>query len=95
MYFYLLVLSQVNDSVLRQTKKVKKNKSKGISGSGICEWGGELADFEIVYNYQIANDRYFAGIPDTALARSLYGADVASDNYDAKFGAITADGFLL
>ena len=71
-------------------KKVKKNK--GISGSGICEWGGELADFETAYNYQIAYDRYFVGIYDTITDRFLYGADVASDTYDAKLGAIIAEG---
>ena len=71
-------------------KKLKK--SKGISGSGICEWGGELADFETAYNYQMAYDRYFAGMSDTITDRFLYGGKAASDTYDAKLGAITADG---
>ena len=79
MCFYLLILSQANDPVLRQMKKLKK--SKGISGSGIYEWGGELADFETAYNYQMAYDRYFAGMSGKA----------ASDTYDAKLGAITAE----
>ena len=80
MCFYLLVLSQVNDRVLRQMKKVKK--SQGISGSGICEWGGTLADAETAYNYQMAFDRYFAVVSDTVLAYCLHGADAAGNSYD-------------
>ena len=87
MCFYFLVLSQVNGKVLPQLKKV--------SGSGICVRGGELADYKTAYYYRIAYDSYFAGIYDTALARHQYGADVASDTYDAKLGANTADGFLF
>ena len=69
----------------------KVTKSRGISGSGICEWGGELADFETAYNYQIAYDRYFAGMSNTITERFLYGGKSASDTYDAKLGAITAE----
>ena len=89
MCFYLLVLSQANDRVLLQIKKVKKNK--GISGSGICELGGELADFKTAYNYKISYDRYFAGMSSTIKDRFLYVDNVASDTYDAKLGAITAE----
>ena len=70
-------------------------KSKGISGSGICEWGGTLADFETSYYYQIAYDRYFAGISDTVQANCLHGDDEASNTYDEKLGAITSDGKYL
>ena len=66
----------------------------GIWGSDICEWVRKLADFKTAYNYQIAHNRYFAGIYDTYLVRYLYGADAASDTYDAKVGLITADGFF-
>ena len=62
----------------------KVKKSKGISGSGICEWVGNLADFKTAYNYQITYDRYFVGISNTASGRYIYGADAASDTYDAK-----------
>ena len=85
--FYFLVLSQVNDRVLCQTKKVKK--SKGISGSGICEWGGTFAYFQTAYNYQIAFNKYFAGISNTANAYYLYFSDGASKTYDEKMGEIT------
>ena len=78
--FYLLVLSQVNDRVLFQTKKVKK--SKGISASCICEWGSTLADVETAYYYQMDFDRYFAGVSNTVLPYFLHGADAASDTYD-------------
>ena len=91
--FYLLVLSQVNDRVLRQMKKVKK--SKDISGSGICEWGGTLADSETAYNYQIAYNRYFAGVSDTVQSVYLYGAEVGGDTYDEKLGVITAEGIFF
>ena len=80
MCFYLLVLSQVNDKVLRQIKKVKK--SKGISGSGIYEWGSTLAYVETAYYYQMDFDRYFAGVSNTVLPYFLHVADVASDTYD-------------
>ena len=74
-------------------KKVKK--IKGISGSGICEWGGKLAYIKTAYHYQIAYDRYFSGMSDTLLDRFLYGNNAGSDTYDAKLGAITADGVTL
>ena len=51
-------------------KKVKK--IKGISGSGICEWGGTLADVETSYYYQMAFDIYFAGVSDTVLSYCLH-----------------------
>ena len=73
----------------------KVNKSKGISGNGICEWGGKLADFKTAYDYQIAYDRYFAGMTDTLLARFIYGNKAGSDTYDANLGEITADGVTL
>ena len=92
MYFYLLVLSQVNDSVLRQTKKVKN--SKGISGSGICEWGGTLADVETAYYYQIAFDRHFSGLSDTILASYVHGTDAAIAVYDDLVGAHSADDII-
>ena len=71
-------------------KKVKK--SKGISGSGVCERGGEFSDFETAYNYQMAYDRYFAGMSDTITGRFIYGGKAGSDTYDANLGAITAEG---
>ena len=46
-----------NDGFLRQMNKVKN--SKGVSGSGICERGVTLADFETAYYYQIYYERYF------------------------------------
>ena len=70
-------------------KKVKK--SKVISGSGICEWGGTLADAETAYYYKTAFDRHFSGISDTLIARTVHGADAASDTYDELVGANTAD----
>ena len=90
MCFYVIVISQVNVRVTRNTNNV--NKSKGISGSGICKLGGTLADFETGYYYQISHDRYFAGISEMFLARYLHGADAASDTYDEKLGAITTYG---
>ena len=80
MCLYLLVLSQVNDRVLHQKNRV--NKSKGISGSGICEWGDTLTDVETSYYYQMAFDRYFAVVSDTVLAYCLHGADAAGNSYD-------------
>ena len=67
-------------------------KSKGVSGSDICEQGGTLADLENAYCYELAYDRYFAGIVDTVLSRYLHGADVASDTYDGNLGSIAVDG---
>ena len=42
--FYLVFPSQVNYRVIYQMKNIQK--SKVTSGSGICEWGDEIADFE-------------------------------------------------
>ena len=69
----------------------KVKKSKGISVSGICEWGGTFTDSETEYYYQIDFDRNFAGIFDTVLAYAVHGDDAASRNYDEKVGANTAD----
>ena len=74
-------------------KKVKK--SKVISGSGICEWGGTLADVETSYNYQKAFDRYFAGITENVLVHAIHGDEAARSTYDEKLGAITADVFYF
>ena len=69
----------------------KFKKSKGISVSGICEWGGTLADDGTSYYYQISSDRHFAGVSDTFIANAVHGADVESDTYDEKVGANIAD----
>ena len=71
-------------------KKVKK--SKAISGVGIYEWGGTLADTETVYNYQIAYNIYFVDVYDTVQSIYLHCADVGSDTYDKNMGEITAYG---
>jgi len=71
-------------------KKVKK--SKAISGVGICEWGGTLADSGTAYNYERAYNRYFAACSDTIQSNYLYGTEAASDTYDEKQGEITAEG---
>ena len=57
-------------------KKVKK--IQGISGSGICEWGGTLAYVETAYYYQMAFDIYFAGVSDTVLSYCLHGDEARS-----------------
>ena len=51
-----------------------------------------LLIFETAYNYQMAYDRYFAGMSDTITYRFLYGGKAGSGTYDAKLGAITAEG---
>ena len=71
-------------------KKVKK--SKAISGVGICEWGGTLADSGTAYNYERAYNRYFAAASDTVQSIYLYGTEAGSDTYDEKLGEITAEG---
>ena len=71
-------------------KKVKK--SKAISGVGICEWGGTLADSGTAYNYERAYNRYFAGMSDTKQSIYLYGTEAGNDTYDEKLGEITAEG---
>ena len=72
----------------------KVNNSKGISGSGICEWGGTLADFGTAYYYQIAYDRYFAVVYDTVQANYLHGSDEAGDTYYEKLVAISLSDLL-
>ena len=71
-------------------KKVKK--SKAISGVGICEWGGTLADSGTAYNYERAYNRYFAAASVTIQSIYLYGTEAGSDTYDEKLGEITAEG---
>ena len=70
-------------------KKVKKIKV--ITGSGICEWGGTLADVEIAFNYQKAFDRYFSGIAENVLVHIVYGDEAQSSTYYEILEAITAD----
>ena len=69
----------------------KVKKSKVISGSGIYEWGGTLADVETSYNYQKAFDRYFSGIAENVLVHIVYGDEAQSSTYDEKLEAITED----
>ena len=64
-------------------KNVKK--SKGISCSGICEWGGTLADVETAYYYQKAFDRYFAGITENVLVHAIHGDEAARSTYDKNW----------
>lgn len=71
-------------------KKVKK--SKAISGVGICEWGGTLADSGTAYNYERAYNRYFAAASVTIQSIYLYGTEAGNDTYDEKLGEITAEG---
>ena len=70
-------------------KKVKK--SKAISGFGICEWGGTLADSGTAYNDEIVYNRYFVGVYDTVRSIYLHVAEVGSDNYNEKLEKITAE----
>ena len=69
----------------------KVKKSKGISVSGIYEWGGTLTDSETAYYYQIDIHRNVSGISDTVLAHAVHGDDAASRTYDENVGANTAD----
>ena len=74
-------------------KKVKK--IQGISGSGICEWGGTLAYVETAYYYQMAFDIYFAGITKKSLVHAIHGDEAQSSSYDEKLGSVTADYFYF
>ena len=71
-------------------KKVKN--SNAISGGGIYERGGTLADSERSYNCRRSFGRYFVDVSDKVKTNYPYGDDAASDNYDEKMGSATTYG---